>query len=107
MISKGENSSVMTVALSEAIEQKEEYSGIVLIEGSNFIDWKLLNTVLNRFSSERKIIGFSASFKPLLAKIGIDISPFDKETTYQDNLVYLADLSQIENFIQIFHQNIS
>jgi hypothetical protein len=104
---KGENSSVMTVALSEALKQNEEYSGIILIDGSNFSDWELLNNALNQFNSQNKIIGFSIKSKSLLAKMGFEINQTDNKIIYQDNLLYLADASEIENFVNKFHQIIS
>lgn len=104
---KGENSSVMTVALSEALDQNEEYSAIILIDGSDFSDWEFLNNVIIQFISLNKIIGFSVTSKVLLAKMGFNVNQTENKIIHQDNLLYLADTSESENFANKIHQLIS
>ena len=97
----------MTVALSEALEHTGDYAGIILIEGSNFSDWNFLTNLLDKFNSQKKIIGFSASSKPLLEKIGFEINQLDNEIIQEDNLIYLQDVSKAETFGHKFHEIIS
>ncbi len=104
---KGKNSSVMTVALSDALDQKEEYAGIVLIEGSDLSNWETLKNVLNQFNSENKVIAFSVSSKDLIDSIGLEINQLDGGIIQSDNLLYLHDISLAESFTKKFHTIIS
>lgn len=104
---KGENSSVMTVALSEALDQKEDYAGIILIEGSDLLNWDSLKSVLNQFNTENKVIAFSESSKDLMISIGIETNHLRGDIVQSDNLLYLHDVSLAENFVKQFHSLIS
>jgi hypothetical protein len=97
---KGQDSSVMTVALSEAINQREEYDAIVLVDGSDFSNWDLLTQTLDDFNTSHKVIGFTPSSKMLVERLNFDFNSLTNNITVQDNLVYLSNLDDAENFVE-------
>ena len=104
---KGENSSVMTVALSEAIKQQIDYDGIIMIHGSDFTNWDFLYGVLDKFNANRKLIGFTYSSIDLIRKYHSNLYKSNKGVNTHNNLVYLSDLELSEDFVNKFAEMLS
>ena len=105
-IAKGQDSSVMTVALSEALEQQIDYAGIILVHGSNFTNWNLVKDVLDNFYAKEKIIGFTSSSLDLVKNYQFDFQNSSEGITIQKNFIYLSDLDLSEKFAEIFAEKI-
>lgn len=99
---KGQDSSVMTIALDEVISQKVDYGGIILIHGSNFENWPLLNEVLDDLNFKNKLIGFSSSSLKLISKYGYVMKDSNERIVIHNNFIHLTDLDSSENFAEKF-----
>ncbi|MCE7736229.1 MAG: hypothetical protein GPJ54_15210 [Candidatus Heimdallarchaeota archaeon] len=101
-IAKGQDTSVMTVALSEAMDQEMDYAGIILIHGSDLSNWNFLIETLNNFNAEGKIIGFTSSSLDLIRNFDFNFNNLNEGIDVQNNLIYLSDLDLSENFAEKF-----
>lgn len=101
-IAKGQDTSVMTVALSEALDQDVDYAGIILIHGSDFTNWQFLNEVLDNFNANNKTIGFTPSSLDLVKNFDFDFNNPNEGIDVQNNLIFLSDLDLSENFVEKF-----
>lgn len=106
-IAKGQDTSVMTVALSEAINQETDYAGIILIHGSDFTNWNFLNEVLDNFNARLKIIGFTPSSLDLVRNYDFNFNNPNEGIDVQNNLVYLSNLDLSEKFVEIFAETMN
>lgn len=100
---KGEESSVMTVDLSEAITQNINYDAIIVLGGASTGKWELLSSTLVKFENESKLIGAISNGIEQLKHAGIDRNlSSSAEITIDRKVISLSDPTEVEKFVENF-----
>lgn len=97
---KGIDSSVITVALNDALSQEIGYSGFVLIGGEHLEGWDDLEKVIREMSGKGQTCGFVAQgIKYATGLLGANFST-DKQVCVDGNIVSLLDPENSEEFAE-------
>lgn len=99
--SKGGDTSVITVSLSEALDQNEEYAGLIIVGSNDLSGWDTLESTLKSFYLDNKVIGIIGNAVDLLPKVGITYNksgglPFIVE----NNLLIMLEPDESEAFAE-------
>ncbi|MHA2252005.1 MAG: DJ-1/PfpI family protein [Candidatus Kariarchaeaceae archaeon] len=90
---KGEDSSVITVSLDDALKQNEYYSAIVVVGGNNITNWEVLEKTIQNFHQEKRILGFVGETIDLLGTNNTLISEFT-------NIIHMLENDDAEQFAE-------
>ena len=98
---KGQESSVMTVSLSEALNQNVNYSAMVVIGGKDLENWSFLGEVINKFHREKKLIGAIGNDSiQALKNAGLSYQfSSDDVVVISENVITLFDSEDFEQFV--------
>ena len=90
---KGEDTSVITVSLDDALKQNEYYSAIVAVGGNNITNWDLLEKTVQSFHKEKRILGLVGSTIDFLGTDSASISEFT-------NVIHMSETDDAEQFAE-------
>ena len=98
---KGDDSSVITVSLEEALNQGEDYKGIIVIGGNDLNGWSLLDECITKMHGEKKIIGGVEKGVEIISKNIADIPLSNSsDIVNEGNVITLLNPENVENFAE-------
>lgn len=97
---RGGETSLMTVALEDALNQDIEYLGLVLIGGDDFTNWELVKQTVNEFQTKNLWIGSVTNTQNLI--LGSEQTDTSEPITVINKTVYLNSLDFAEQFAEQF-----
>ena len=99
---KGIDSSVISVTLDEALSQKINYSGIILVGGKN-LEWERLRETIRSYENMNKKIGAIAEGINVLMKLFANTNySSDTKVIVDDNIITLLNPENSEIFADRF-----
>lgn len=99
---KGQESSVMTVSLQEAMEQDMEYAALLIIGGNSISGWSELHQVVTQFQSRSAILAAVSSGIDVLVEAGITEEVSHDGTIKQSGqVITLKDIDNVESFSEL------
>ena len=104
---KGEDSSVISVSFDEALSQKIDYSGLVLVGGKN-LEWNKLSETIRSYKDLGKKIGAIAEGTNILQGLFSNINhSSDTNVIVDNNIITLFNPNNSENFVDRFVRELS